>query len=72
MKEDTTMKKTQEMILEQYKRLLKRAFPRLIFYRDNTWNWYKVYNEDPYTNKTFIKIFNAYKSVSNKDRRTQL
>lgn len=60
------MEKTNEMIFEQYKKLLKMAFPKLRIYRDNTWNWHKVYNEDPYKNKTFLRIYNAYKSVSEK------
>lgn len=61
------MVKTQEMIWEQYKRLLKKAFPKLT-YRGNTWNWHKVYGEDPYENKTFLRIHNAYKHVSEKNK----
>lgn len=61
------MVKTQEMIWEQYKRLLKKAFPKLTF-RGSTWNWHKVYSEDPCENKTFLHIYNAYKHVSKKNK----
>ena len=61
------MVKTQGMIWEQYKRLLRKAFPKLTF-RDSTWNWHKVYSEDPCENKTFLRIYNAYKHVSEKNK----
>lgn len=60
------MIKTQEMIWEQYKRILLKAFPKLKFHRDNTWNWHKVYGGNPYENKKFLRIYNAYKHVSEK------
>ena len=51
--------KTIPMLEAQYKRVLKLAFPKLTF-KGITWNWDKVYNEDPYNNQTFLKIHKAF------------
>lgn len=49
----------------QYKRLLKQAFPKLQFH-GITWNWYKVYNSDPFDNPNFLRIYNAFRSTAKK------
>ena len=61
--------KTLDMIQEQYKKLLRIAFPSVQIFPNNTWNWSEVYQEDPYKNKRFMLIYNAYKSVSENCKR---
>lgn len=57
--------KTHEQLEHQYKRLLQMAFPKLRF-SGITWNWYKVYDEDPYQNQTFLRIHSAFISTVKK------
>ena len=54
--------KNNDQIWEQYIRLLKIAFPKLKF-NGSTWNWYKVYNADPYKDSRFMLIYNAYRNT---------
>jgi hypothetical protein len=55
--------KTNEEVWAQYKRLLKKAFPKLHFKTIGTWNWHDVYGTDPYENQTFMRIYNAYRNT---------
>lgn len=57
--------KTDYELEQQYKRLLQQAFPKLRFYGIR-WNWYQVYSEDPFKNKTFQRIQNAFISTAKK------
>ena len=49
----------------QYKRLLQQAFPKLKF-RGVTWNWYKVYNEEPSSKPNYLRINRAFISTAKK------
>ena len=57
--------KTNGQLEQQYKRLLKRAFPRLRFC-GVTWNWYEVYDDDPFSNPRFLRINRAFISTAEK------
>ena len=57
--------KTNRQLEEQYKKLLQRAFPLLRF-KGITWNWYEVYNEDPFGNARFLRINRAFISTAEK------
>lgn len=57
--------KTYAQLDEQYKRLLKRAFPKLRF-KGITWNWDKVYEGSPFQNTTFLRINKAFISTAKK------
>ena len=52
-------KKTIEQLEQQYKRVLKKAFPKLKF-KGVRWNWHEVYEGNPYENKRFVSIQNAF------------
>lgn len=51
--------KTHTELEQQYKRVLRKAFPLLKF-NNLEWNWYDVYNDNPYENKRFLRIQNAF------------
>ena len=55
--------KTIRSLEAQYDRLLKQAFPKLKF-RGITWNWYEVYNHDPFTDPRFLRINKAFTSTA--------
>ena len=57
--------KTNRELEQQYTRLLRQAFPRLRF-DGITWNWYKVYEHDPFTDKKFLRIYKAFISTAEK------
>lgn len=57
--------KTNGQLEEQYKKLLQRAFPRLRF-KGITWNWYQVYESDPWQNTRFLLINRAFTSTAEK------
>lgn len=58
-------KKTLADLDEQYKRVLRTAFPKLRF-RGVRWNWDKVYDGSPYQNPIFVKINDAFISTAKK------
>ena len=51
--------KTQKELWEQYKRLLKMAFPKIIFDHE-AWNYSDAYGDNPYCNPKFMRIHQAY------------
>jgi hypothetical protein len=57
--------KTNRQLEEQYKKLLQRAFPLLRF-KGITWNWYQVYESDPWQNTRFLLINRAFTSTAEK------
>lgn len=57
--------KTHRQLEEQYKKLLRRAFPLLRF-KGITWNWYQVYEGDPWQNPKFLRINRAFISTAEK------
>lgn len=57
--------KTNRQLEEQYKTLLRKAFPKLIF-RGITWNWCQVYDDDPFQNPKFLRINRAFISTAEK------
>lgn len=58
-------KKSLEELEAQYKRILVKAFPKLRF-TGIGWNWYKVYDIDPYTDSVFQRISRAFVSTAKK------
>lgn len=58
-------RKSLEALEMQYKELLKRAFPKLVF-KGITWNWYDVYDHDPHKDPTFLRIQTAFISTAKK------
>lgn len=57
--------KTHQQLEDQYKRLLQQAFPKLRF-RGIVWNWYKVYDEDPFSKPAFLRLYNAFRNTAKK------
>ena len=57
------IKKTISQMEMQYKRLIKKAFPKLKF-NGMKWNWDVVYKHDPYTDVRFLRIYNAFVNVA--------
>lgn len=57
--------KSLEALEMQYKQILKRAFPKLKF-KGVTWNWYEVYNHNPHTDPSFLRIQKAFISTAKK------
>ena len=55
--------KTCKELEQQYKRVLKKAFPLLKF-KGMIWNWSEVYKDDPYTNSRFLLIQKAFISTA--------
>lgn len=57
--------KTFKQLECQYKRVLKKAFPKLKFHGIK-WNWSDVYQCDPRENPKFIRIYNAFRNTAKK------
>lgn len=58
-------KKTYRQLEEQYKKLLGQAFPLLRF-KGITWNWDKVYGDNPFQTPKFLRIHRAFISAAKK------